>query len=225
LRGGCPEPISAKPVRCRPKSLKINILYSMSRRAACQARSQNARGECPQLFHRKTCLLSPEVAENQYFISDVAAGHLPSPRPNLAGGCPKPTSAKPARFRQKPLKTNILYPVSRRAVFVFLVGANAGTPVSPARAPGCGLAGGRGWQECVVSTFFIFEAAHGGPKLATFWHPATSLPTSTDKSNPLKTGILYPMSRRVICPAQGQISRAAAPNRPPPSLPVFAKNC
>jgi hypothetical protein len=88
----------------------------------------------------------------------------------------------------------------------------------------CGLAGGRGWQECVVSTFFIFEAAHGGPKLATFWHPATSLPTSADKSNPLKTNILYSMSRRVICPAQGRISRAAAPNQAPPSLPVFAKN-
>jgi hypothetical protein len=107
------------------KLLKINILYSMSRRVICQARSQNARGECPQLFHRQTCPMSPEVTENQYFIFDVAAGYLPSPRPNLAGGCPEPTSAKPCHYRQNLLKINILYSISRRAVFVFLVGANS----------------------------------------------------------------------------------------------------
>jgi hypothetical protein len=164
--------------------LKTNILYPVSRRAVCQAQSQNARGECPQLFHRQTCPMSPEVAENQYFISDVAAGYLPGPEPELAGRIP-PTFPPPnlSAFAKTCWKS--IFYIRCRGGLSAQPGAESRGRLprtDPRQAPPLS-------PKTAENQYFIFVVAAG------------------------------------ICPARGRISRAAAPNRPPPSPAAFAKNC
>jgi hypothetical protein len=104
------QQVPTSPTRSKP------IFYILCRGGLSAKPGAESRGRLPRTDPRQACPLSPKTDENQYFISDVAAGYLPGPGPNLAGGCPEPSPAKPARFRQKLLKINILYSMSQRAI-------------------------------------------------------------------------------------------------------------
>jgi len=66
LPGGCPELLPAKPDRCPPKPLSINILY-LSRRAYLPRPKRDLPGGCPKHLPAKLAHCPPKPAENQYF--------------------------------------------------------------------------------------------------------------------------------------------------------------